>query len=162
MLILWKALPGVPRVCRRPIPPSTVAAPLHNLPYPAPPPQDLQCLVTWYDKHSCLRGGTRPGAPHSAPRGLLPHEFDHWLEGQRRGWRGQGAGQAGAGGRLLAESGAGGAQGPGVDGHAATASAAAGEQDLEPGPHNTVQVRVGRHGCGSRGPSTRPFKSLLV
>ncbi|KXZ54479.1 hypothetical protein GPECTOR_4g544 [Gonium pectorale] len=44
----------------------------------------LRCLVAAADKLSCLRGGTRPGAASSAPRGLLPHEFDHWLAAGRR------------------------------------------------------------------------------
>ncbi|GFR49076.1 hypothetical protein Agub_g11103 [Astrephomene gubernaculifera] len=54
----------------------------------------LRCLVSWTDKLSCLRGGTHPGAALSSPRGLLPHEFDHWLETTRRQ-------QAAAGGALL-------------------------------------------------------------
>ncbi|GIM07209.1 hypothetical protein Vretimale_11418, partial [Volvox reticuliferus] len=44
----------------------------------------LRCLVASVDKLSCVRGGTRPGAPASAPRGLLPHEFDHWLATARK------------------------------------------------------------------------------
>ncbi|KAG2486453.1 hypothetical protein HYH03_014900 [Edaphochlamys debaryana] len=39
----------------------------------------LPCFVCAANKLSCVRGGTRPGASASAPRGLLANEFDHWL-----------------------------------------------------------------------------------
>ncbi|KAG2424853.1 hypothetical protein HYH02_015116 [Chlamydomonas schloesseri] len=46
----------------------------------------LRCLLAALDKHSCLRGGTAPPGPSpTAPRGLLPYEFDHWLAGAAAG-----------------------------------------------------------------------------
>ncbi|KAG2426250.1 hypothetical protein HXX76_013008 [Chlamydomonas incerta] len=46
----------------------------------------LRCLLAAMDKVSCLRGGMAPPGPGpAAARGLLPHEFDHWLAGAEAG-----------------------------------------------------------------------------
>lgn len=56
-------------------------------------PQDgLQCMVLVYELRHCMLGGTRPEAPHSAPRGLLPYEFDHWYRRQQQQQQRQQAG----------------------------------------------------------------------
>lgn len=113
----------------------------------------LRCLLAAMDKLSCLRGGTAPPGPSpTAPRGLLPHEFDHWLAGaqagatrRRRDWQ-----------RLLQQEAALGTgrrvQSRALSGAVSGAEAGAGEAvgvDLEvpllPAPVNTIQVRDPQH-----------------